>query len=112
MFTWSSSFVSGFWKELFKLQDSQLKMSTAYHSQKDGQTKIINHCLETFLCCFIAYQPKLWVLWVPQAEYWYDTTFHVSTGTTPFEAVYDPASNAHLFPHWQDQSGGSATGVD
>lgn len=89
MFTWSSSFVSGFWKELFKLQDSQLKMSTAYHSQKDGQTEIINHYLETFLCCFIAYQPKLWVLWVPQAEYQYDTTFHVSTGTTPFEAVYD-----------------------
>lgn len=41
-------------------------------------------CLETFLQCFIADQPKTWVLWLPWAEYWYNITFNVSTGTTPF----------------------------
>lgn len=80
--------VSSFWRELFKLQGTQLKMSTAYHPQTDGQTEVVNRCLETFLRCFIADQPQSWVQRLPWAEYWYNTTFHVSTRTTPFEAVY------------------------
>lgn len=81
-------FVSSFWRELFKLQGTKLKMSTAYHPQTDGQTEVVNCCLETFLRCFIADQPKSWVQWLPWAEYWYNTTFHMSTGTTPFHIVY------------------------
>jgi len=62
-------FVSIFYKEIFKLQRTQLKMSTAYHPQTDGQTEVVNYCLETFLQCSIADQPQTWVLWVPWAKY-------------------------------------------
>ncbi|MCI06031.1 transposon TF2-1 polyprotein, partial [Trifolium medium] len=55
-------FVSIFWKELFKLM---LKMSSAYHPQMDGQTEVINRCLEAYLRCFIADQPKAWAHWIP-----------------------------------------------
>jgi transposase InsO family protein len=35
-------FVSNFWKEFYRILDIKLKLSTAYHLQTDGQTKIIN----------------------------------------------------------------------
>lgn len=35
-----------FWQELFKIQITQLYLSSTYHPQSDGQTKRINQCLE------------------------------------------------------------------
>jgi hypothetical protein len=33
-------------------------------------------------------RPKEWVKWVPLAEWWYNTNFHTTIKTTPFEALY------------------------
>lgn len=58
-------FVSVIWKELFKMLGTVLKMSSAYHPQMDGQTEVINRCLEAYLRCFGSDQPKSWSHWVP-----------------------------------------------
>ncbi|MCI19937.1 Ty3/gypsy retrotransposon protein, partial [Trifolium medium] len=81
-------FISNFWTELFRLQGTQLKMSSAYHPETDGQTEVVNRCLETYLRCFVADRPSSWVAWLSWAEFWYNTTFHTSAGCTPFEIVY------------------------
>lgn len=41
-------FVSSFWKALFHAQGSDIDYSSAYYSQKDGQTETVNKCIEGY----------------------------------------------------------------
>jgi hypothetical protein len=84
-------FTSKFWQELFSLAQVQLRMSTTYHPQSDGQTERINQCLETYLRCFVNVYPKKWIHWLSLAEFWYNTSYHTSVGRSPFEALYGHA---------------------
>ena len=81
-------FTSSFWQNLFKLQGTTLAMSSAYHPQTDGQSEILNKCLEMYLRCFTYENPKGWVKALPWSEFWYNTAFHTSLGLTPFKALY------------------------
>ncbi|KAH9752935.1 hypothetical protein KPL71_014903 [Citrus sinensis] len=81
-------FLSHFWSELLKLQGTTLKRSTAYHPQSDGQTEVVNRCLETYLCCFASGKPRSWARSLAWAEYWHNTSFYSSTHCTPFRALY------------------------
>jgi hypothetical protein len=98
-------FTSALWQELFKLIDTTLNMSSAYHPQIDGQT-----CLETYLRCMVHSCPHKWDEWVSLAEFWYNTTYHSAHGHTPFEALYGyppkhfgiTSTDACLAPHSED----------
>lgn len=37
------------------------------------------------MCCDC---PKNWSMYIPLAEWWYNTNFHTSAQTTPYEIVY------------------------
>jgi len=53
-------FTSTVWSELFKMEGVQLKYSTSYHPQTDGQTERVNQCLEMYLHCAISEVPRQW----------------------------------------------------
>ena len=82
------TFTTNFWQELFKLQDTQLHLSTTYHPHTDGQTEVVNKCLETYLRCFASEKQNQWAQWLPLAKWWYNTSYHIATRMTSFEAVY------------------------
>ena len=81
-------FTSFFWFELFRLQGTTLAMSTTYHPQFDGQTKIVNKSLEQYLRAFTVDRPHRWAEWLSLAKYWFNSNFHTSLKLTPFEALY------------------------
>jgi hypothetical protein len=65
-----------------------LKMSTSYHPQSDGQTERVNQCLESYLRSMAFTEPKKWCSWLSLAEWWYNSTYHTATKFTPFHALY------------------------
>jgi hypothetical protein len=81
-------FTGHFWTELFSCLGTQLAHSSSYHPQYDGQTEIVNKCLEGYLCCFVSDKQTQWFKWLPLAEWWYNTSFHTATKMTPFMALY------------------------
>ena len=93
-----ATFTSLFWSELFRLQGTDLVMSSAYHPRSDGQTKIVNKCLEQYLRAFTSDRPHQWATWLPLVEYWFNTSFHTSLKLSPFEALYGfPASKLQAY---------------
>jgi hypothetical protein len=81
-------FSGHFWTELFSCLGTQLAHSSSYHAQSDGQTEIVNKCLEGYLWCFVSDKQTKWFKWLPLEEWWYNTSFRTATKMTPFMAHY------------------------
>ena len=67
-----------------KTLETKRMLSTAYHSQTNGQIERINQEIETFLRHYINYQQDNWTEWIAVAEFQYNNKKHVAIGQTPF----------------------------
>ena len=63
-------------------------MNSVYHPQTDGQTGVVNKCLEAYLRCYAIDKQNKWVHWLHLAEWLYNSTYHTSAKVTPFQVVY------------------------
>ena len=85
-------FASAFAMELARILGYDLKLSTAYHPQTDGETKRVNQEVETYLRLFCQGQPDEWPNLIPMAEFAHNSTTHSSTQKSPFSLIlgYEP----------------------
>ena len=49
-------------------------------------------------------KPKDWINWIALAEYWYNTSYHISIDTTPFQVVYGQQPPAHITYNKRDSA--------
>ena len=84
-------FTGAAWGQLWGALKTDLKMSTAYHPQTDGQTERMNRTMQTVLRSY-AEKREDWEQWLPFVAAAYNSTQQESTKRTPFELNYaDPA---------------------
>lgn len=76
------------WSDLFSAHNLSLHRSTSYHPQTDWQYEWVNQCLENYLGAMTFQEPTKRLHWLPLAEYWYNTSYHTSLESTPFQALY------------------------
>jgi hypothetical protein len=81
-------FISIFWKELFRLTQTRLSMSTSHHPQTDGQTEKANRTLDEMIRHFINYQQNNWDDLLPALENAYNSSVHATTVLAPFMMTF------------------------
>jgi len=104
-----SRFQSKFWLEVMDALKVDVRLSTAFHPQTDGQTERVNQILEQYLRCYCSYQQDDWAELLPLAEHAYNSAVSESTKISPFEANYgfSPQTNWLERPKRKRQNPGS-----
>ena len=81
-------FTSRFWQSLQNALGAQLRMSSAYHPQTDGQCERTIHSLEDLLRTCVLDHLGTWSDMLPLVEFTYNNSYHYSIGMAPYEALY------------------------
>jgi hypothetical protein len=81
-------FTSNFWRSLFAIFNTSLKMSTAYHPETDGQTERANRTLEEILRAYVNERQDDWDQHLAAAEFAYNNSVQASTDFSPFYLNY------------------------
>ncbi|RHN51999.1 putative nucleotidyltransferase, Ribonuclease H [Medicago truncatula] len=68
--------------------NEELKLSSAYHPQTDGQSERTIQSLEDLLRVCVLEQGGAWDSHLPLIEFTYNNSYHSSIGMAPFEALY------------------------
>nr|GEX24290.1 putative reverse transcriptase domain-containing protein [Tanacetum cinerariifolium] len=84
-------FLSHFWRSLWKMVNTQLNFSSAYHPQTDGQTEVVNRSLGNLLRYLVGDHVKAWDQKLCQAEFAHN---HAVSSSVP-KKVQDVVAGLH-----------------
>jgi transposase InsO family protein len=105
-----TQFTSRFWERLHETLDTQLRFSSAYHPQTNGQTERVNQVLEDMLrACPLRYG-RSWDKSLPYAEFSYNNSYQESLKLAPFEMLYGHWCRTPLF--WNEAGEWKVFGSD
>ncbi|KAH9753791.1 Endonuclease [Citrus sinensis] len=80
-------FTGRFWMEHFKMLGTDLKFSTSFHPQTNGQTEHINGLLEMYLRYYVSAHLRDWAKLLDVAQFSYNLQRSEATGKSPFEII-------------------------
>jgi transposase InsO family protein len=105
-----TQFTLKFWERLHETLDTQLRFSSTYHPQTDGQTKRVNQILEDMLrACALQYR-RSWDKSLSYAEFSYNNSYQESLKMSPFEMLYGCRCQTPLF--WSEDGERKVFGPD
>jgi len=78
-------FTAYYWRDVSRILQTKLLMSTAFHPETDGLSENSNKMGVRFLRGFATHDHAYWDYYLPLAEYAYNSSVHHSTKQTPFE---------------------------
>jgi hypothetical protein len=90
-------FTLKFWERLHETLDTQLRFSSAYHPQTDGQTERVNQILDDMLRACALHYGRSWDKSLSYAEFSYNNGSQESLKMAPFEMLYGGRCRAPLF---------------
>src|SRR5436190_233580 len=82
------NFTSGFWNSLQAALGTEIRLSTAYHPQTDGQSERTIQTLEDMLRSCIMDFGGSWEDHLHLVEFTYNNSFLASIGMASYEALY------------------------
>ena len=79
-------FIAAFWRCLYRRLDMEVRLSSPYHPQTDGQTERFNTVMNQYLRCHVNHRQVDWTQWLPLAEFAANNQESASTTLTSFFA--------------------------
>ena len=103
-------FTSHFWQGLQKALGTEVRLSTAYHPQTDGQSERVIQILEDMLRCCVLDSGSSWESYLRYVEFVYNNSYQASIGMAPYEALYGRPCRSPLC--WREAGESHLVGPD
>src|SRR4051812_23451436 len=89
-------FTSRFWDSFQTTMGTELRMSSNYHPQTDGQSERVIQILEDMLRCCVLDSRSKSEFHISLVEFVYNNSYQAGIGTAPFEALFGRPSKSPL----------------
>ena len=81
-------FVSSFTRDLYDKCGIEMKATTAYHLQSNGEAERVNQEIGTYLRMYCMEKPADWSLYLADAQFAHNFRIHSTHGQTPFYLLH------------------------